>query len=63
MSEPNSVLQNLTIRQANTEQRVEIIKRVAVQWGTPQIGLEYYNHLHDLVETKEYAKDGKVIHW
>ena len=55
--------QDLTIQQANEEQKVEIIKRVAAQWGDGLTGIDYFTRLHAMHEAKEYATEGKLIYW
>ncbi|KAF8600196.1 hypothetical protein BDV93DRAFT_525597 [Ceratobasidium sp. AG-I] len=63
MSDSMSNLQDLTIQQANDEQRSEIIKRVAAQWGDDLTGIDYFTRLHALHEAKEYATEGKLVYW
>ncbi|EUC62796.1 hypothetical protein RSOL_455430 [Rhizoctonia solani AG-3 Rhs1AP] len=63
MTQDNTELQKCNISQATQEQRSEILKNVAEYWGTPETGLEYFIHWHAILETKNYAIDGRLTYW
>jgi hypothetical protein len=56
-------LRPLTIRPANDRQKARIIKYVVEEWGPSEAGLEYFVTRHPLNETKDYATNGKIVHW
>ncbi|KEP48233.1 hypothetical protein V565_130150 [Rhizoctonia solani 123E] len=63
MSQSNTELQNYTISQATREQRSQILIHVNDHWGTPETGLEYLIRYHSTIESKNYAKDGRLTYW